>query len=238
MECLIKLEQPDNDLGKENRAAAKMELIAITSKLMPAGKPQFLQVVCYPTIKQLVEQHGRKSILKVIYLMVRDFCSSINVKYNMNEDQAIESAAVLLDECDNFRLEDYQMMFALGKRGQLVEIMHSIDLSVISRMMDEYYLRRQNAVYQQRLEQKAQEKQELEKLKAQELTITTDEKVYTFSDLVKHFNEWTKNQASDESKALSEKYKKTQDWVKNAKADPAVIENVLRVFSSKSRKQK
>jgi hypothetical protein len=43
-----------------------------------------------------------------------DFCSSINVLRNMNEDQMIEAAAMLIAECGNFRLEDYVMMFSMG----------------------------------------------------------------------------------------------------------------------------
>lgn len=77
--------------------------------------------------------------------MVKDLSSSINVVRNMNEDQMIEAAAMLLDECDNFRLEDYQMMFAMAKRGTLVRILDRLDINIISQMMDEYYTRRRMA---------------------------------------------------------------------------------------------
>lgn len=122
-----------------------MELVSISGQLMPAGKPSFLEMIKYPKIQSLVEQHGRKTILKVIFLLVKDFCASLNVVRNMNEDQMIEAAAMLLDECDNFRLEDYTMMFAMAKRGELVKVMDRIDLQIITSIIDEYWIRRRNA---------------------------------------------------------------------------------------------
>lgn len=122
-----------------------MELVSLTGGLMPAGKPAFLEVVKYPMIRDLVEQNGKKTMLKVIFLLVKDFCNSINVVRNMNEDQMIEAGAMLIDECDNFRLEDYTMMFALGKRGNLVKVYDRIDISIITQMMDEYWRRRYEA---------------------------------------------------------------------------------------------
>lgn len=122
-----------------------MELIAISRDLMPEGKPAFLQVVKFPMIRDLAKSEGPNIMLKVLLLMVKDFCNSLNVVRNMNDDQMIEAASMLLDECDNFRLEDYTMMFSLGKRGQLVKIMDRIDLQIITAMMDEYWIQRKRA---------------------------------------------------------------------------------------------
>jgi hypothetical protein len=134
MECLIKTET--------DKTAGKMELLEITRQLMPAGKPAFLEVVKYPMIRVLAEQHGRKLLMAVLVMAVKDFCASLNVVRNMNEDQMIEAAAMLLDECGNFRLEDYVMMFTMAKRGQLIKIYDRLDLQVIGLMMDEYWCRR------------------------------------------------------------------------------------------------
>ena len=138
MQCLIKLETPE-------KSDAKMELIALVSDLMPQGKPKYLEVIKYPMIRQLIETEGKKKMLAVLVLMIKDFCSSLNVVRNMNEDQMIEAAAMLLDECENFRLEDYMIMFSMAKRGELVKIMDRIDLQVITAMLDEYFTRRKLA---------------------------------------------------------------------------------------------
>jgi hypothetical protein len=129
----------------ETKSEAKLELVTITGDLMPAGKPAFLDVVKYPMIKDLVVEHGRKTMLKVIFLLVKDFCSSLNLIRNMNEDQMIEAASMLIDECDNFRLEDYTIMFSMGKRGELARIFDHVDIQVITQMLDEYWRRRHKA---------------------------------------------------------------------------------------------
>ena len=93
----------------EEKTDAKMDFMDIVGDLMPGGKPTYLDVIRFPTIKNWVAELGKKAMLKVLYLLVKDFCRSVNVVRNMNEDQMIESAAMLIDECDNFRLEDYAM---------------------------------------------------------------------------------------------------------------------------------
>lgn len=139
IQCLVKLEV------EHTRSDAKMELVSIAGELMPAGKPQFLEVIKYPMIKSLIDEHGKKTMVKVIFLLVKDFCTSLNVVRNMNEDQMIEAAAMLLDECDNFRLEDYTMMFTMAKRGELVKIYDRIDIQVITDIIDVYWEKRKNA---------------------------------------------------------------------------------------------
>jgi hypothetical protein len=139
IQCLISMDMP------EKKSEAKMEFLNMTGNLMPGGTPTYLDVIKYPMVKSLVTEVGKKRMLKVIYLMVRDFCSSINVVRNMNEDQMIEAAAMLIDECGNFRLEDYAMMVSMGKRGELVKIYDRIDLPILSQVLDEYWRRRHTA---------------------------------------------------------------------------------------------
>src|SRR4051794_36752898 len=110
IECVIEMELP------QTKADAKMDFITLVSDLMPGGKPTYLEVIKYPMIKILVVELGKKRIVKVLLLLIKDFCNSVNVVRNMNEDQMIEAAAMLMDECDNFRLEDYAMMFSMAKR--------------------------------------------------------------------------------------------------------------------------
>ncbi len=109
-------------------------------------------------IRDLINEHGKKTMLKVLFLLIKDFCNSINVVRNINEDQMIEAAAVLIDECNNFRLEDYTIMFSVAKRGGLVKILDRMDISVISQMLDEYWKRRNFAGM------KLQESETLERL--------------------------------------------------------------------------
>ena len=136
---ILKLESPDL------KFPGKMELMEVVTELMPAGVPDFLSVVKYQKISALKTTLGQKDLHKAVFLLVKDFCSSLNVVRNMNEDQMIEAAAMLLDECGNFRLEDYTMMFALAKRGGLVKLYDRIDLEVITAIIDAYWVKRHKA---------------------------------------------------------------------------------------------
>lgn len=127
------------------RQANKLELIHITNELMPSGKPAFLEMVRYPKVSALVQEMGEPIVLLILSTMVRDFCGSVNVSRNMNEDQMLEAAAMLLNECGNFRLEDYTVMFAMAKKGQLVKFYERIDLEVITAILDAYWEKRQEA---------------------------------------------------------------------------------------------
>lgn len=223
IQCLSRLE------GEETKTLAKMELMSITSELMPGGKPKFLEVVKYPAIAKLATLYGKKTIRKALYLMVKDLCSSLNIAHNMNEDQVIEAAAMLLDECDNFRLEDYQMMFALAKRGQLVEFKHQLDISVIGNMLDEYYKRRAFAAEQHRIEEQKAEKQRFEQMSVPK--IETGEGEFTFSDVLQKFTEWQKENGEQvEAGLMSERYKAQQQWAINASAAGVDIESVRKEF--------
>lgn len=139
MQCIAKMEI------EAARTEAKMELSLMCRKLMPGGKADLLAVVQYPKLSTLIAQHGEPSIMKVVFCLVKDFCNSLNVVRNMNEEQMIEAASMLIEECGNFRLEDYVQMFQLAKRGNLVKVYDRIDLQVITEMLDEYWKRRKQA---------------------------------------------------------------------------------------------
>src|SRR4051794_12333086 len=87
IQCLIRMDV------SETKAEAKMEFLSLTSNLMPGGNPIYVDMINYPMIRGLIELHGKKTMVKVVYLMIRDFCTSLNVVRNMNEDQMIETAA-------------------------------------------------------------------------------------------------------------------------------------------------
>ena len=143
MQCLINY---DNALP-EKKVEAKMDLILKTNELMPKGIANLTAVVKYPKIADLVVSEGRKKMLAVIVLLVKDFCGSVNVVRNMNQEQMIEAGLMLLDECGNFRLEDYVMMFSMAKKGQfpVVKIWDRMDIQIVTAIVDAYWTRRKEA---------------------------------------------------------------------------------------------
>ena len=132
-------------MGKLARTEGKMELLSLTSELMPKGAPNFLGVMKCPPMELLRQEKGANALRTVIIILVRDLCNSVNVVRNMNEDQIIEAACMLLDECGDFRLEDYVMMFSLAKRGNLVKIFDRLDIETIGKMLDAYWQMRYEA---------------------------------------------------------------------------------------------
>lgn len=139
LQCLINLDVPGE------RSEAKMELMLVVNELMPGGKPDLLGVRKYEPIREMIQHEGKRKVLALLVILVKDFCSSLNIVRNMNEDQMIETAAMLLEECGNFRMEDYVQMFAMAKKGDLVKIYDRIDIQVVTEIMDEYWHRRRQA---------------------------------------------------------------------------------------------
>ena len=137
--CILSLEHT------AKKTDAKMELMATARDLMPGGVPNFMDVIKYPKIEMLKSTEYNGSLHKIIFLLVKDFCNSMGVVRNMSEDVMIEAAGILLEECDNFRLEDYVMMFQMAKRGELFDIRDRIDLQVVTEILDAYWLKRKNA---------------------------------------------------------------------------------------------
>lgn len=145
---LLQMVVSDDDQSEETkkrRSLAKIQYMATVQELMPGGQPDYLGMVRFPKITDLVQQQGQAVILMILSVMVRDFCASMNVVRNMNDDQIVEAAAMMLDECGTFRLEDYAQFFALAKRGKLGQIRDRIDMQTMSDLLDEYFNRRRDA---------------------------------------------------------------------------------------------
>jgi hypothetical protein len=150
----------NDKVTQEERQVAKLGYTKAIKQLFPEGKPNYLGVVQFPQIRDLIKDNGEAGVLLLISVMVRDYCASVNVARNMNEDQILEAAAMLMEEAGNFRLEDYAMMFAQAKRGKLVKVYERIDLTTITDMADAYYAERRDAKINQ-------QEQEIERLEVQ-----------------------------------------------------------------------
>jgi hypothetical protein len=189
--CLIKLEIPDQ------KTDGKLELMKITSSLMPGGIPFFPIIRTFQPIAELLV-HNAPNISKGVFLLVRDFCASLNVVRNMNEDQMIEAAGMLIQECCNLRLEDYVIMFSMAKRGELVDIHDRVDLQVITTIADNYWSLRHIAGQKERDSDfhetlyvgPAERSQEALNPQEAELMNKADNLIGAVGDLKNRFAEW------------------------------------------------
>lgn len=176
----------------------KVGLLQVTRELMPEGKANYLQMVKYPQISELRKTVSDTLLRIMIGGLLIDFCGAFNVVRNMTEDQMLEAAYMLLDECGNFRLEDYAQMFAMAKRGQLVKIYDRIDLQTITAILDAYWIERNNTG------NKAQEEEEkhlsgmgditrqLENMNPQDSQLTrgTDSLAGAINSMKNQFKDW------------------------------------------------
>ena len=151
-----------DSIVKENKIAVAQSV----SEIMPGGNPDFSIIRYAPSIAQLLKHHGYQKMITILCLIIKDMCDSANLpeNKNMNQNQVIECASFLLDECDNYRLEDYVMMFTLAKRGKLSydgnkgRIFDRIDIQLISEFKTSYeHMRRIYGEEQQVIESKQRE---------------------------------------------------------------------------------
>lgn len=233
MQCIAQLaaaDEHENPTEEQINAAinAKMQLVGKTKELMPDGVPSFLEIVKYPTIKQLTKQIGDLPMTKVLLLLVKDFCNSLNVVRNMNENQMIEVASMLLDECDNFRLEDYYMMFTMAKRGRLGKIYDRVDIQVFSSMMDEYYRLRREAG-EKYFEQKEQEQKNL--LYQKSLPASTEEEDRVTQMWHEMAVKMKEQQKEEEKRRRDELEAKKSAWAAQAQHVGINVQAVIANFS-------
>lgn len=125
----------------QNDNLSPIQLVELASELLPKGNPDFMAVKYYKPIKLLLEQEmaSLTDIRCALLTLVKNFSESMNVVRNLNETQAIEITEMLIDECGDFRIEDYFIMFQMAKRGKIGDIRDRIDIQLVSKLIDEYW---------------------------------------------------------------------------------------------------
>lgn len=123
---------------------SKMEFIKYTNSLYnAAGEPDFAEFKYNRTTIATLSKSINKSILiSDIYLVIKSFTESLNVKRNMTEDQQVEAAATLFRKTvsDGYleTLEDVIVFFQGCKEGRYGTIMDRIDLQTIMAMRENF----------------------------------------------------------------------------------------------------
>lgn len=151
----------------------KQKYSAIIRDFMPNGVPNYIALSYAPSLKSLINEISFEHFQAVICCMIDDLCESFSFKEEkkMNESQVIECAAFLLEECKDYRLEDYACMFTMAKRNKLVvgdtgRVFDRIDIQLISQFKSNYDQLRQEEIKRLRIsEEKRIEEMEFEKRK-------------------------------------------------------------------------
>lgn len=134
IECLAKLE------SEEQRFDAKLQLSRLHNVLIPSGTPDYLLTVKFKTIGQQIEIYGKQTILKSLFLLIKDFAGTFNVVRNMTDDQMVDCALLLTENYKhtNYRIEDFVQFFQVAKTGRYGKVFDRIDAPMILELLDRF----------------------------------------------------------------------------------------------------
>lgn len=223
------------------RSGDKIEIAELTSKMMPNGNPDFRLTIgnCAP-IRMIAKESGTKPLRALLYLIVKNFCESVNVVRNMTEDQMIEAASMLIDECYDYSIEDYIMMFTMAKRGKLSindgkGVMDRVDLEVVGKIFTAYDTLRSEAKERIQEEQWRGESKESN----QKQIGTSDEKQkQNFSKAFSMLRKMMEDAAKEREEAYEQKRKdeelKKQNWLE--RFQQWAVENEINIDDFKPKK--
>lgn len=82
---------------------------------------------------------GEKNTLKVVYTLILNVSNYFNVAHSMNQDQALQTATLILDKYPLETVEDFVMIFKLAKRNEFGTNLHRIDGTVIFDWCAKYF---------------------------------------------------------------------------------------------------
>lgn len=110
-------------------------------------------------LKNLSKEVGEDQIVTVLTGLILRASSFFNITNNLSEDQAIETAYMLLDRFSTETIEDFVLMFKNAKAGKYGKLFNRLDGQIIIEWMGLY------------LEEKAEfREKEHQKLKSNSLT--------------------------------------------------------------------
>ena len=114
-------------------------------ELMPHGEPNYASLIECSSLKEIIKSIGLPEIQTLVMTLVKNFCHSLNLVRNMSQSQVIACTLYLVDECRDFRMEDYLIMFTMAERGKLGDVFDHMDIEVIGTIHQEYLRHRQAA---------------------------------------------------------------------------------------------
>jgi hypothetical protein len=90
------------------------------------------------TIRNLVKQMGDTTLLVALSGMILHTANYFNLTKSMNDDQAIDTASLLIDTYPHETIEDFTLMFREAKKGKYGELYNRLDGQMIFKWMGLY----------------------------------------------------------------------------------------------------
>ena len=236
------------NLQNNNQPLSPIQLVELASELLPKGNPNFRAVQKFTPIKVLLEREEATitDLRCALLVLVKNFSESMNVVRNLNETQAVEITEMLIDECGDFRLEDYFVMFQMAKRGKIGDIRDRIDIQLISKLIDEYwqYRKKEGDKLMEELDKEFAEKRREQKRKALG-SGQTSEKVISTHDfmeelakvqkaMVENIDKHTLDEAKQNEKRKEMLYNRMKDIYGFSEQELIEMQNIkIKTFGSK-----
>lgn len=116
-----------------------VELMEYTDTLIDKqGVPKFVELRRCEHLPALKTEHGSGLLRAMITVLVKAFCSQLNVVRNMNEVQIIQCANFLMKNGDDMTMEDFVVMFEMAQNNRLGKILDRVDIQVVATMLESY----------------------------------------------------------------------------------------------------
>jgi len=110
----------------------KSKIVALSSKV------SIQTSLVAPTLKTLEKKYGLDDLASLISMLILQTASYLNLSNNINEDQSLETAFLLLEKYPHETIDDFIVMFKNAKKGEYGEIYNRLDGQLIFKWMEKY----------------------------------------------------------------------------------------------------
>ena len=202
----------------------------IIESLLPNGVPNFDFILnSGMPLAVLKKEVGLSDTIKIVALMLANFCGSFNVSKNMTANQITDYAITLVEENqygteDNpsLRIEDFALFFECAKRGIYGKPFDYIDATLIQEWLFSFKVERYNTIIRQHEARKSMQpeppktKEDFEKQQRFfELMKTLKEKINSYHNKIEIETSLRKEQEQKRLKEISNNRAKSywgEDW--------------------------
>jgi hypothetical protein len=123
-----------------------MQMVRISHSLTIADSIQA------PTLKVLEKQYGKDDLATLVSFMILQTARFFNLGNNLSEEQALETAYLMLQNYPHETIEDFTLMFREAKKGKYGELYNRLDGQIIFKWMEKYL--EEKAIYREKQHQK------------------------------------------------------------------------------------
>ena len=90
------------------------------------------------TIRNLIREIGDTTLLVALAGMILQTAGFFNIGKSINDEQALDTASLLIDSYPHETIEDFTLMFREAKKGKYGELYNRLDGQIIFKWMSAY----------------------------------------------------------------------------------------------------